>query len=187
LDTAVTAAKPASDDRIAVAAAKAAIAGGTYTDLVVVDTAQPTKTAAVQAVVDGLKGTTTAVVTFDTDHYDVAISQDAASDSTTVAPVTFLQTINIAAIVGVTVPAKDGVPVTIITDSDQYTGTVTWNPTDNPFAAATDYTATIRLTAKAGYTLTGVGAGYFTVDGTTYDNNPANSGVITAVFPTTGL
>ena len=93
--------------------------------------------------------------------------------------------INIAAVAGVTPPIASATPVTVITDSAQYTGTITWNPVHNPFAAATDYTVTIVLTAKTGYTLTGVAAGFFTVAGSTYDNNPINSGIITAVFPTT--
>jgi len=41
------------------------------------------------------------------------------------------------------------------------------------------------LTAKAGYTLTGVVADFFTIAGTTSDTNPANSGVVTAIFPAT--
>ncbi len=69
----------------AVATAKSAIGGATYSNLQVLDTGnQSQKTAAVQAVVDSVKDTTTAVVTFDTDHYHVAISKGAASDTTNV-------------------------------------------------------------------------------------------------------
>jgi len=53
------------------------------------------------------------------------------------------------------------------------------------FAASTVYTATITLTAKETYTLQGVKANFFTVNGATA-TNAANSGVITAVFPKTG-
>ncbi|WP_461255171.1 pre-peptidase C-terminal domain-containing protein [Treponema sp. R80B11-R83G3] len=53
-----------------------------------------------------------------------------------------------------------------------------------PYAAGTQYTATITLTAKTGYTLQGVAANFFTVAGATTVGNDANSGVVTAVFPT---
>jgi len=94
--------------------------------------------------------------------------------------------INLASIAGVTAPAYGGTPVTTITETTQYTGSVTWSPTIvGAFAASTAYTATVTLTPKTGYTLTGVAANYFTVVGATA-TNPANSGVITAVFPATG-
>jgi hypothetical protein len=93
-----------------------------------------------------------------------------------------------ATIAGVTVPGKGNVPVATVTETAQYTGTITWSPTDNPFAGSTIYTATITLTPKTGYTLTGVSANFFTVVGTlTPATNAANSGVITAVFPATDL
>jgi len=93
--------------------------------------------------------------------------------------------INIAAIQGVIVPANGLTPVTAITESEQYSGTVTWNDNPSTFAASTVYTATITLTPKAGYTLQGVTANYFTVMGATSVGNAADSGVITASFPAT--
>ena len=69
--------------------------------------------------------------------------------------------------------------------TDSYTATIAWSPSDSTFAASTVYTATITLTAKAGYTLTGVAANFFTVAGSTSDTNTADSGVIYAVFPAT--
>ncbi|MDY0236306.1 MAG: S-layer homology domain-containing protein [Gudongella sp.] len=92
--------------------------------------------------------------------------------------------INIAAIPGVVTPVRGETPVTTITETAQYTGTVAWTPADATFGASTVYTATITLTAKAGFTLTGVTADYFTVAGTTA-TNPADSGVVTARFPIT--
>lgn len=94
--------------------------------------------------------------------------------------------INIAAIPGVTVPVRGATPVTEITETAQYTGTVSWSPDDNPFAATTVYTATISLVAKPGFTLTGVTADFFTVAGATSVANSADSGVVTAAFPATG-
>jgi hypothetical protein len=107
------------------------------------------------------------------------------------------ETINIAAIGGVTPPKTGSHPKGHIVETDQYTGTVTWSPSpinfsladpeynSSKFAGATVYTATITLTPKTGYTLTGVPANFFTVAGATTVTNAAGSGVITAVFPTT--
>ena len=88
------------------------------------------------------------------------------------------------AIPGVTAPATGGTPKTSITETAQYTGTISWSPAHSPFQAETAYTATITLTAKTGFTFTGVGANFFTVAGATA-TNPADSGVVTAVFPAT--
>jgi hypothetical protein len=105
---------------------------------------------------------------------------------TTSFEITVTAVINIAAIAGVTAPVAGVAPVTAITETAQYTGTVTWEPDHTTFAAGQVYTATITLTAKTGYTLTGVAANYFTVAGTsTPATNAANTGVITAVFPAT--
>ena len=93
--------------------------------------------------------------------------------------------IDIAAIAGVTIPVTGAAPVITITDNAQYDGTVTWKPADNPFKASTVYTAIITLTPKTGYTLEGVAANFFTVDETISTSNNTNSGVVTAVFPST--
>lgn len=93
--------------------------------------------------------------------------------------------ISFAAIAGVTPPVYAQTPVTAITETAQYTGTVTWSGSPITFSASTVYTATIRLTAKTGFTLTGVTANFFTVAGATSVSNTADSGVITAIFPAT--
>jgi prepilin-type N-terminal cleavage/methylation domain-containing protein len=93
--------------------------------------------------------------------------------------------IDIAAIPGVTAPVTGAAPVTAITPTAQYTGTVSWSPSASTFAGGTVYTATITLTPKAGYTLTGVAANFFTVAGATSHTNSANSGLVTAPFPAT--
>ena len=95
--------------------------------------------------------------------------------------------IDIAAIPGVIAPAGGTTPVTTITETDQYTGTVSWDPADSPFDYETVYTATITLTAKSGYTLIGVTAYFFTVAGADTISNDADSGVITVVFPETDV
>lgn len=94
--------------------------------------------------------------------------------------------ISVAAIGGVTVPVTGDTPVTSVTSANGYTGTVSWSGSPATFPAATIETATITLTATAGYTLTGVSANFFTVAGATSVTHFADSGVITAVFPVTG-
>jgi len=112
----------------------------------------------------------------------------------TVSPVEFrvltvkisLIKITVDAIGGVAVPVAGEPPATAVSDTAEYTGTIAWSPkVTGTFAANTTYTATITLTPKTGYTLTGVGADSFTVTGATSVSNAANSGVITAVFPAT--
>jgi len=120
-------------------------------------------------------GTTTITVT----------TVDGGLTATCAVTVTSASVVTIAAIPGVTAPVTGATPVTTITATAQYTGTVTWVPAHNPFRAATVYIATITLTPKAGYTLTGVAANFFTVAGATTDTNSADSGVVTAVFPAT--
>jgi prepilin-type N-terminal cleavage/methylation domain-containing protein len=98
-----------------------------------------------------------------------------------------LQIVNIAAIPGVTAPVTGATPDTAITETSQYTGTIAWNGNPTTFAGGVVYTATITLTAKSGYTFTGVAADFFTVSGATSDSNSANSGTVTAAFPATGV
>jgi len=94
-------------------------------------------------------------------------------------------TISNPAISGVTPPVTGATPTATIADTAEYSATISWSPLNNPFLASTSYTATIILTPKSGYTLTGVNANYFTVAGATSATNSLNSGTITAVFPAT--
>jgi len=111
----------------------------------------------------------------------------ATTDNLTVNKATITKT----AIEGVIAPIYGNTPVSTITASDQYTGTVVWKdaegnaPYNNTFDPGTVYTATITLSPTENYTLTGVAANFFTVTGTTSVSNAANSGVINAVFPKT--
>jgi parallel beta-helix repeat protein len=93
-------------------------------------------------------------------------------------------TVTIAAIPGVTAPIVGDTPVTVITETAQYTGTVSWSPADTNFGYSTVYTANITLAPKTGYTFTGVSVDFFTVDRATA-TNAVNSVVVTAVFPET--
>jgi len=111
--------------------------------------------------------------------FAMASCENPTSDS----PITTV--VNIDAIQGLTIPATGGTPVTSITENAQYSGTVTWSPNHSTFAASTVYTATITLTPKTGFTLTGVAANFFKVSGATATNS-SNSGIINAVFPAAG-
>lgn len=48
-------------------------------------------------------------------------------------------------------PVKGTSPQTILQETQSYTGSILWNPTDTVFQPATTYTAVITLTAKEGY------------------------------------
>lgn len=94
--------------------------------------------------------------------------------------------VTIAEVLGVEVPVAGATPVTTILENSQYTGTVKWLPAHNVFKEGTSYTATITITAKPGFILTGLPANFFTVAGATAVNG-AGSGVITAVFSATNV
>jgi hypothetical protein len=91
----------------------------------------------------------------------------------------------------VTAPVKDAAPVATAIDEDQYSGTVAWQTENGDgfdgavFVASTVYQAAVTLTAKDGYTFTGVAVNSFTYTGATV-TNAAGSGAVTIVFPATG-
>jgi formylglycine-generating enzyme required for sulfatase activity len=115
-----------------------------------------------------------------------SVSNNAGSGViTAVFPATVaLTTVNLFNVAGVTVPETGELNTSSI-DTVQYVGTISWSPSvANTFAPGTIYTATITLTPKAGYTLSGVVSNYFKVAGGSATNS-ANSGTITVVFPRT--
>ena len=92
---------------------------------------------------------------------------------------------------GVPVPVN-GLSSAATINAEQFTGTVVWrnittgNAHNGDFGANTIYGATITLSAKPGYTLTGVAANYFTVAGADTVLSSADSpGVIHVTFPQT--
>jgi hypothetical protein len=88
-------------------------------------------------------------------------------------------------------PAKGAAPVATGITTTQYTGTVAWQTENGDgfdgvnFEAGTVYQAVVTLTAKEGYTFTGVGANSFTHTGAASITNAVNSGAVTIVFPAT--
>jgi hypothetical protein len=93
-------------------------------------------------------------------------------------------TIATAAISGITVPVKEETPVATIAETAEYIAEITWSPDDALFESDTVYTATITLTPKTGYTLSGVAEDFFTVAGAVATNG-AGAGIVSAVFPKT--
>gem|GEM_PF-5138711 len=85
----------------------------------------------------------------------------------------------------VTAPVKGQTPSTTAINTAQYTGTVSWSPSDAGFEGGKVYTATVTLTTKSEYTFTGVTANSFTYTGATSVTNSVNSGTVSIVFPTT--
>ena len=90
----------------------------------------------------------------------------------------------------VTAPVRGAQPVIAGIDTDQYTGTVAWQTSSGQshnavFSPSTVYKAVVTLTAKSGYTFTGLAANSFTYSGATV-TNAANSGIVTITFPATG-
>lgn len=93
-------------------------------------------------------------------------------------------TITMMEIGGNLAPEIGAVPVESL-ETEQYNAVINWEPEDNPFEPGRVYTATIILTAKEGYTLNGIAADSFTVSGADSVSHAENSGIITAIFPTT--
>ncbi|MDR2210899.1 MAG: hypothetical protein LBO65_05440 [Spirochaetaceae bacterium] len=90
-------------------------------------------------------------------------------------------------------PVAGAVPDTTGTDTVQYTmGTVAWTKSDGTtfagdFQPGTAYKAVVTLTAKSGYTFTGVGSNNFTYTNAAV-NHPAVTGAslaVTIIFPAT--
>ena len=97
--------------------------------------------------------------------------------------------INIKVISGVTAPVRGATPVTTITETEQFTGTVTWDPAiaaGGKFAANTVYYAQINITPKTGWTLEGLANNFFTVaDAEEMIYDISNPGSFEAKFPKT--
>jgi hypothetical protein len=93
----------------------------------------------------------------------------------------------------VTAPVTGDTPVTTAIDTGQYTGTVAWTKDDDSsfsgsFLFGTIYKAVVTLSAKTGFTFTGVAADSFTYTDVTgaIVTNAVNSGTVTIRFPVTG-
>ena len=96
--------------------------------------------------------------------------------------------ITTAAIPGLTPPVLHSFPVDTITETAEYTGTVSWDggfAWSPRFGGGKAYTATVTLMPNPGFSFAGVPANFFTVAGALAVTNDADSGVVTVVFPAT--
>jgi hypothetical protein len=87
-------------------------------------------------------------------------------------------------------PITGAVPSTAPIDHTQYTGTIAWQTSgggavSGNFAVSTVYKAVVTLTAKSGFTFTGIVANRFTHSGASSVTNAVNSGTVTITFPQT--
>jgi hypothetical protein len=121
-----------------------------------------------------------------------SISHAAGSGTTLTVTMTFpatAATVNALTLSSlVTAPVAGYIPDTTGINETQYTGNIAWyNQFDatigTPFAVATVYKAVVSLSAKPGYTFTGVAADSFSYTGALSVSNAANSGVVTITFP----
>ena len=89
-------------------------------------------------------------VSYDTSTYAVNVDETETTCTATYTPKGTAITGDLP--VAITKPAKGGTPETTITGTN-YTGSITWIPTDSggKFAANTAYTAKVELTANTGY------------------------------------
>jgi hypothetical protein len=158
-------------------------------------------TAILQNTFDGCTGLTAitipnSVVTFEADAFAgttslTSITYHGPASTTTLSAAGIILTALIAdpittANVVITAPIKNATPVTSLSSNGQFTTTITWSGSPTTFAAATAYTATATITPVNNYTLTGVSANFFTINGSLPTSaNLVNAGVFTFLFPAT--
>ena len=86
----------------------------------------------------------------------------------------------------VTSPVLGATPMTSISDNGQYTATISWSGSPSTFAANTSYTATVTIVPDSTFTLTGIAANYFTINGgAPTSGNLINAGSFSYTFPAT--
>ncbi|GHV92586.1 hypothetical protein AGMMS50268_30890 [Spirochaetia bacterium] len=140
------------------------------------------------ATVDPVTGTVTAAAL---GTVQITAGRGELSDTCTVtvlnSPIALVTDLDLSA--KVSAPVKAGTPVTTAINAAQYTGTVAWKmsdgttPVSGNFAAGQVYKALVTLSAKPGYTFSGVGTNSFTHTDATAVSSPANSGTVTISFP----
>jgi hypothetical protein len=81
-------------------------------------------------------------------------------------------------------PVKGETPATAVSGtSERFTaGTITWEPSDNPFQPSTVYTATVTLTAISGHTFTGLTSEHTTINGEPATATNNTGGTITLSY-----
>lgn len=115
-------------------------ASGTYSLMFLSASTSGTSASSAESTTD-----TTEAQTQNTDSKAVYVSTE--SDTTETSDSEKITSVNAK----VTAPKTGEKPQTTITETDQYTGIISWNCSTDTFEAGTSYTADIRLTAKDGY------------------------------------
>ena len=94
--------------------------------------------------------------------------------------------INTVAIQDIIAPVKGTTPKTTATVTGNFTiGSVSWSPTDNPFKGGEVYTASVILTAKSGYTFTGLSSATINGQNATISNNTGSTVTLSYIFSRT--
>lgn len=115
-------------------------ASGTYSLMFLSASTSGTSASSAESTTD-----TTEAQTQNTDSKAVYVSTE--SDTTETSDSEKITSVDVK----VTAPKTGEKPQTTITETDQYTGIISWNCSTDTFEAGTSYTADIRLTAKDGY------------------------------------
>ena len=115
-------------------------ASGTYSLMFLSASTSGTSASSAESTTD-----TTEAQTQSTDSKAVYVSTE--SDTTEISDSEKITSVDVK----VTAPKTGEKPQTTITETDQYTGIISWNCSTDTFEVGTSYTADIRLTAKDGY------------------------------------
>ena len=115
-------------------------ASGTYSLMFLSTSTSGTSASSAESTTD-----TTEAQTQSTDSKAVYVSTE--SDTTEISDSEKITSVDVK----VTAPKTGEKPQTTITETDQYTGIISWNCSTDTFEVGTSYTADIRLTAKDGY------------------------------------
>ena len=115
-------------------------ASGTYSLMFLSASTSGTSASSAESTTD-----TTEAQTQNTDSKAVYVSTE--SDTTETSDSEKITSVDVK----VKAPKTGEKPQTTITETDQYTGIISWNCSTDTFEAGTSYTADIRLTAKDGY------------------------------------
>ena len=90
---------------------------------------------------------------------------------------------------GIAAPATSQTPPNSINETEQYTATLSWDPAHTIFEAETEYTATLSLTAKPGYSFDSASGNELSIDGatsTSFSITDSTHATLVATFPATG-
>ncbi len=113
------------------------------------------------------------------------VNNESSGTITAVFPRTESLIISLSTINGLTVPVTNAVPVSTITETNEYSANVLWGNNPKTFKSNTIYTATVTINPKEGYTLLGIPENFFRVLGATSVTNNAGSGTVNVIFPKT--